>query len=41
MLTRGGLRAGVDAVVSRLDLRVDADVTSLRLPPEIEAWPRR
>jgi signal transduction histidine kinase len=37
VLTRGGLRAGVDAVVSRLDLPVDAEVTSRRLPPEIEA----
>jgi signal transduction histidine kinase len=37
VLTRGGLRAGVDAVVSRLDLPVDAEITSRRLPPEIEA----
>ena len=37
VLTRGGLRAGVDAVVSRLDLPVDVDVTRTRLPPEIEA----
>ncbi len=37
VLTRGGLRAGVDAVVSRLDLPVDVDVTRERLAPEIEA----
>jgi signal transduction histidine kinase len=37
VLTRGGLRAGVDAVVSRLRLPVDVDVTSARLAPEIEA----
>jgi PAS domain S-box-containing protein len=37
VLTRGGLRAGVDAVVSRLDLPVDVDVTRERLPPDIEA----
>jgi signal transduction histidine kinase len=37
VLTRGGLRAGVDSLVSRLDLLVDVDVISTRLPPEIEA----
>jgi signal transduction histidine kinase len=37
VLMHGGLRAAVAAVVSRLDLPVDADVTSTRLPPEIEA----
>ena len=37
VLTRGGLRAGVDAFVSRLDLPVDVDVSSERLPPDIEA----
>jgi PAS domain S-box-containing protein len=37
MLTRGGLRAGVRAFVSRLDLPVDVDVLSERLPPDIEA----
>jgi signal transduction histidine kinase len=37
VLTRGGLRAGVEALVSRLGLPVDADVTDTRLPPEIEA----
>jgi GAF domain-containing protein len=36
-LTHGGLRAGVDAVVSRADLPVYVDVTSERLEPEIEA----
>jgi signal transduction histidine kinase len=37
VLTRGGLRAGVDAVVARLDLPVRVDVTAERLPTEIEA----
>jgi signal transduction histidine kinase len=37
VLTRGGLRVGVDALVSRLDLEVDVDITSTRLPAEIEA----
>ena len=37
VLTHGGLRAGVDAFVSRLDLPVDVDVSSERLPPDIEA----
>jgi PAS domain S-box-containing protein len=37
VLTRGGLRAGVAAVVSRLDLPVDVDVSPQRLPPDIEA----
>jgi PAS domain S-box-containing protein len=32
-----GLRAGVDAVASRLDLPVEVDVSSERLPPDIEA----
>jgi signal transduction histidine kinase len=36
-LTRGGLRAGVDALVSRIDLPVDVDVTGERYPPGIEA----
>ena len=36
-LTLGGLRAGVDAVVSRLDLVVDMDVPAERFPAEIEA----
>jgi signal transduction histidine kinase len=37
VLTRGGLRAGVDSLVSRLDVAVDVDVTSAQLPPEIQA----
>ena len=37
VLTRGGLRAGIDAVLSRLDLPVDLDVPAERFPPEIEA----
>jgi signal transduction histidine kinase len=37
VLTRGGLRGGIEAVVSRLHLPVDVDVTSTRLAPEIEA----
>jgi signal transduction histidine kinase len=36
-LTRGGLRAGIDAVVKRLDLPVEVDVARERLPPEMEA----
>ncbi len=37
VLTHGGLRAGVDAVVSRLDLPVELSITGRRLSPEIEA----
>jgi signal transduction histidine kinase len=37
VLTRGGLKAGVHAVVSRLDLPVEADVPAERFPAEIEA----
>ncbi|WP_051323703.1 GAF domain-containing sensor histidine kinase [Candidatus Solirubrobacter pratensis] len=37
ILTRGGLQAGVDTVVHRLELPVEVDVTAERLPPEIEA----
>jgi signal transduction histidine kinase len=37
VLTDGGLRAGVRAVVTRLDLPVDVDVPADRLPAEIEA----
>jgi signal transduction histidine kinase/uncharacterized protein YoaH (UPF0181 family) len=37
VLTRGGLLAGVDSLVSRLDLPVRVDVTRTRLSPEIEA----
>jgi PAS domain S-box-containing protein len=36
-LTTGGLRAGVDSLVSRLGLPVEMDVTATRLPPEVEA----
>jgi PAS domain S-box-containing protein len=37
VLTRGGLRAGVDAVAARLDLLVTVDVPAERFPQEIEA----
>jgi len=37
VLTRGGLRSAVGAVVSRLDLPVRTDLTARRLPPEVEA----
>ena len=37
VLTRGGLRAGIDAVVARLDLPVEVDVPADRFPAEIEA----
>jgi signal transduction histidine kinase/CHASE3 domain sensor protein/soluble P-type ATPase len=37
VLTRGGLRAAVRAVVRRLDLPVDVDVPPERFPAEIEA----
>jgi signal transduction histidine kinase len=37
VLTRGGLRAGVNAFVSRMDLPVDIDVLSERLPGDMEA----
>ena len=37
VLTRGGLRAGVDAVVTRVDLPVAVDVPAERFPAEIEA----
>jgi signal transduction histidine kinase len=37
VLTRGGLRAGVDSLVSRLDLVVKVDVPAERFPAEIEA----
>jgi signal transduction histidine kinase len=36
-LTRGGLRAGVDALVSRASLPVSIDVSDERLPPAVEA----
>lgn len=37
ILTRGGLRAGVASIVSRLDLPVEVDVTGTRMSPQIEA----
>jgi signal transduction histidine kinase len=37
VLTNGGLAAGVDAVLSRLDLPVESAITARRFPPEIEA----
>jgi signal transduction histidine kinase len=37
VLTRGGLRAGVDALVARLDLPVRVQILGERLPAEIEA----
>jgi signal transduction histidine kinase len=37
VLTRGGLQAGVDALVTRLALPVDVEVPADRLPTEIEA----
>jgi signal transduction histidine kinase len=37
VLTRGGLRAGVDALVSRASLPVSVDVSVGQLPPGIEA----
>ena len=36
-LTHGGLRAGVDALVERLDLPVQVDLRAARLAAEIEA----
>jgi signal transduction histidine kinase len=37
VLTRGGVRAGVEALVSRLGLPVEVEVPRTRLPPDIEA----
>jgi signal transduction histidine kinase len=37
VLTRGGLRAGVDAFVARLELPVAIDAPAERLPAELEA----
>jgi GAF domain-containing protein len=36
-LTHGGLPAGIDAVVARLDLPVDVDLPAERFPREVEA----
>jgi GAF domain-containing protein len=36
-LTRGGLRAGVEALLSRISLPVRTNVTAERLPPSVEA----
>ena len=37
VLSRGGLRSGVDSVVSRISLPVDAEVSAERFPPAVEA----
>jgi signal transduction histidine kinase len=37
VLTRGGLRAGVGAVVARMSLPVDVDIDEERFPPGVEA----
>jgi signal transduction histidine kinase len=37
VLTQGGLRAGVNALASRMPVPVEADVSVARLPPAIEA----
>jgi signal transduction histidine kinase len=37
VLTRGGLRAGVGAVVARMPLPVDVDIDEERFPPGVEA----
>jgi signal transduction histidine kinase len=37
VLTRGGLRAGVGAVVARMPLPVDVDIGEERFPPGVEA----
>jgi signal transduction histidine kinase len=37
ILTRGGLRAGVEAVVARMSLPVDLDIGEERFPPGVEA----
>jgi signal transduction histidine kinase len=36
-LTRGGLRAGVDALAARLRVPVELDLPAQRFPPEVEA----
>ncbi|HEY6759964.1 MAG TPA: PAS domain S-box protein [Baekduia sp.] len=37
VLARGGLRAGVNSIVGRIDLPVRLDITDDRFPPEVEA----
>jgi GAF domain-containing protein len=37
VLTQGGLQAGVNAIVSRVDLPVDVEIPAQRFPPEVEA----
>jgi signal transduction histidine kinase len=37
VLTQGGLRSGVNTIVSRLDLPVEANIPAERFPAEIEA----
>ncbi len=37
VLTQGGLRSGVNTIISRLDLPVEVDIPAKRLPPDIEA----
>jgi signal transduction histidine kinase len=37
VLTTGGLRAGVDSLVSRMSVPVEFDVDRVRLPPAVEA----
>jgi signal transduction histidine kinase len=37
VLTRGGLRAGVDTVVDRMNLPVEIEIADQRFPPEVEA----
>ena len=37
VLTRGGLRAGVDALASRMTVPVETEVSAERLPPTVEA----
>jgi PAS domain S-box-containing protein len=37
VLTRGGLHAAVDSLAARLDLPVDVDMPSRRMPAEVEA----
>jgi signal transduction histidine kinase len=37
VLTRGGLHAGLNLIVSRVNLPVELDISAARFPPEIEA----